>query len=220
MENVLNTGVYISLQKRIIFFHIPKTAGLAITNAFESCIARDHELNAWANLYYDVTKDPEGLNTRTGLKHLPYHVTQPSLKLFLNYIGQRVDNFFEFVVVRHPYERLLSLVKYSEILNKFNNSAVMSINSVLDAVEKDSNRFYQSQMKWIDNPITKKLNVYKYEELLTTGWQDIKTKLNLDLPNLQKINVSPLADLNLTKEQKMRCYQLFKREFMELGYEP
>lgn len=220
MVTVLNTDVYISLSKRIIFFHIPKTAGLAITNAFEKCIPRDTELNVWPSLYHNVTKDPTGVNTRTGLKHLPFHVTQPTLKLFLNYIGQRVDNFFEFVVVRHPYDRLLSLVKYSEVLNKFNDSEIMTVNSILDTVEKDGNKFYQSQMKWIDYPITKKLHVYKYEELFTTGWKDIKTKVNLDLPNLPKINVSPLADINLTKEQKKRCYQLYEREFMELGYEP
>jgi len=214
--------VYISLHKRLIFFHIPKTAGISITEAFEKCIHRDPELNIWANLYYDVTKDPEGLNSRNGKKHLPYHVTQPAFKLFLDYIGQRVDNFFEFVVVRHPYDRIISLVKYSESLNRYynNNSEIVSVDTLLDAVENNSNRFYQSQLKWIDSPLTKTLHIYKYEEFLEKGWNDIRNKLNLDLPDLPKLNVSPLVDVVLTKEQKTRCYRLLPRDFDELGYEP
>lgn len=211
--------MYISLRNKFIFLHIPKNAGSAVRVALEQRVTPDPELKIWARLYYDVTKDTLGLHFKTGARILPHHGTQPNLKIFLDYLGQRVDNFFEFAIIRHPYDRITSFVKYSKVLDRINKSEILTVDHVLDNIENNSSNFYASQMQWIDNPITKKIHIYKYEELAQYGWSDIRNKLNLDLPDLLKVNVSPLKNVILTEEQKMRCYRLLPREFDELGYE-
>ena len=145
-------------------------------------------------------------------------MNQQDLQPFLDHIGQRVDNFFEFAVVRHPYQRVLSLSRYSSTVNRINNTKPsLTIDQVLDKIEENKETFYASQLRWTSQSVTKKLHVYRYENL-NNDWLDICSKLKLDLPDLPKINVSS-GQQTLTLEQRARCYSLLEREFTELGYE-
>ena len=185
--------------------------------ALDSVIPVD-AARSWANLYYDVTRDPQGLHFLSGVKILPHHMNQQDLQPFLDHIGQRVDNFFEFAVVRHPYQRVLSLSRYSSTVNRINNTKPsLTIDQVLDKIEENKETFYASQLRWTSQSVTKKLHVYRYENL-NNDWLDICSKLKLDLPDLPKINVSS-GQQTLTLEQRARCYSLLEREFTELGYE-
>lgn len=209
--------MYISLRHKILFFHIPKNAGTAIRDALHSAIPNEPKLYEWAGLYYPITNDPQGLHFKTKVKVLPYHGFQPNIKIFLDHIGQCVDNFFEFVVVRHPYDRISSFAQYSRTkVQKFQS---LSVDQVLDKIEEGSSTFYKSQFAWIDQPLTKKLHIYRCEELSTTGWDDIRNNLKLNLPDLKLTNVSPGDKITLNNDQKARCYDLLKREFDELGYD-
>lgn len=212
--------MYISLSKKFIFFHIPKNAGTSIKDQLSKHVPIESEIFQWSSLYYDITKDPEGLHFKSQTKILPYHGNQLSIKPLLEHVGQRVTNFFEFVVVRHPYERLKSFVKYSHTLKRINKGYILSVDDVLDIIEKQEQNFYATQFRWIDNPLTSKVYVYKCEELAQSGWDEIKTKINSNLEDLKHINVSPNQDIILTTEQKLRCYNLLKREFIELNYDP
>lgn len=209
--------MYISLKHKILFFHIPKNAGTAIREALHSVIPNDPKLTEWSGIYHSITNDHQGLHFVSKTKILPYHGFQPNIKIFLDYIGQRVDNFFEFVVIRHPYDRVISFAKFSN--TKTMKYQSLTIDEVLDIIEEGSNSFFKTQFAWIDQPLTKKLHIYRYEELNTVGWDDIRNQLKLDLPNLELINVSPNDDIALTSDQKARCYDLLKREFDELGYQ-
>ena len=179
----------------------------------------DRTTHDWANLYYDVTKDPQALHFLTGAKILPHHMNQTDLQPFLDHIGQRVDNFFEFAVVRHPYARVASLAQYTHTINKIrDNRPVLTIDQVLDNIESGQNNFYASQLRWTTVSVSKKLHVYRYENL-NNDWVDIRDKLKLDLPELPRLNVNPHGSQSMTAEQRARCYSLLEREFTELGYE-
>ena len=145
-------------------------------------------------------------------------MNQTDLQPFLDHIGQRVDNFFEFVVVRHPYERIASLARFTEINNIRHNKTILTIDQVLDNIESGHNNFYASQLRWTAQSASKKLHIYRYENL-EKDWDDIRSKLKLDVPDLRKANVNPLGTQTLTAEQRARCYSLLEREFTELGYE-
>lgn len=208
----------ISLRHKFIFFHIPKNAGESIRAAIDTVAPPDQNTLDWSNSYYDVTKDPQGLHFLTGVKILPYHMNQQDLQPFLDHIGQRVDNFFEFAVVRHPYARVASLARYTQTINAINSSKpVLNIDQVLDKIEENTETFYASQLRWTSHPASKKIHVYRYENL-NNDWLDIRSKLKLDLPDLPRINVNPRAQQTLTTEQQARCYSLLEREFTELGY--
>ena len=207
----------ISLRHRFIFVHIPKNAGTAIRAALDSKIPVD-AAKTWAEQFYSVTKNNQALHFLSGVKILPHHMNQQDLQPFLDHIGQRVDNFFEFAVVRHPYQRVSSLSRYSNTINRINNTKpALTIDQVLDKIEENTETFYASQLCWTTQPASKKIHVYRYENL-DNDWRDIRSKLNLDLPDLPKINVSP-GQQTLTPDQRARCYSLLEQEFTELGYE-
>ncbi len=209
----------ISLRHRFIFLHIPKNAGTAIRYAINSVVPSD-TAHSWGDQFYSVTKNPQALHFRSGLKILPYHMNQQDLQPFLDHIGQRVDNFFEFAVVRHPYARVSSLACFSERFSNrvTHNKPVLTIDQVLDRIEEKHDNFYASQMSWIDHPATKKVHVYHYENL-ENEWLDICSQLKLNLPAIPRLNVNPIPHTPLTSKQKERCYSLLEREFTELGYE-
>lgn len=208
----------ISLRHRFIFLHIPKNAGTAIRTAINSVVPLD-AARTWAEEFYSVTENPQALHYLTGVKILPFHMNQQDLQPFLDHIGQRVDNFFEFAVVRHPYARVASLAQYTNIVNKRSNSKpILNVDQVLDKIEEHTETFYASQLHWTSQPITKKTHIYRYENL-NNDWTDIRSKLKLDLPELPEINVNPLGRIELSDKQKARCYSLLEHEFNELGYD-
>jgi hypothetical protein len=207
----------ISLRHRFIFVHIPKNAGTAIRSALDGKIPVD-AAQTWAEQFYSVTNNPQALHFLSGVKILPHHMNQADLQPFLDHIGQRVDDFFEFAVVRHPYQRVSSLSRYSSTVNRINNTKPsLTIDQVLDKIEENKESFYASQLHWTTQPASKKIHIYRYENL-DNDWQDIRSKLKLDLPDLPKVNVSP-GQQALTPDQQARCYSLLEREFTELGYE-
>ena len=74
-------------------------------------------------------------------------------------------------------------------------------------------------MYWVRDPLTTKLHIFKYQEI-DAAWTTIRHILNVDLPDLNKKNVTEHKIINeLSATQKNRCYELFKDDFESLGYD-
>jgi len=113
----------ISTSKKLIFVHIPKTGGSSIELIL--------------NPYLDdkvIKEDDKHINIKTNFKNnlgVNYkHATATELKLI--YGDDIFNNYHKFTVIRHPYDRLLSLhfwVYNSWNLNKFKKGLSTSITS-------------------------------------------------------------------------------------------
>lgn len=207
----------ISSEKKILFFHIPKTAGSSIYNSLRLSCLDCHNLHR--NLTSHYIKNKKLLKKFS----IDFHIDQLSLKEILDTAALSVHNYFEFTIVRNPYDRLLS--QYNFDARPVSTRKYLDFDSFLDLCEDPdyvnptTPFWYKSQLSWIRNPLSKNFKYYKYEEL-DKAWIDIREKTSIDLPNLpliNKNNVSKLAELK--QSYKDRIYNMFRDEFDLLNYE-
>lgn len=120
----------ISDEKRLIFFHISKCGGVSI----EDFLFGDKENNELYGL-----RDING--EIIALQHITYHKLKE-----LDLIGDRLDNYYKFAVVRNPYARLVS--DYRWLVRKEGTEFLgTSFKEYLKIVARINNNklFYQSK---------------------------------------------------------------------------
>lgn len=206
----------ISAKKKLIFFHVPKTAGTSLTATLSQiCPDNSHIQTHMAAL---SLKRADKL-TSPKLSTIPQHVNQADIRSLINDMGLRINNYFEFVFVRNPYDRIVSLYNYHIRLAKEH----IEFDDFLYRCESFRNvpntQWFQDQMYWIRDPLTTKLHIFKYDEI-DAAWTTIRHTLNVDLPDLNKKNVTQHKIINeMSAIQKNRCYELFKDDFQSLGYD-
>lgn len=206
----------ISSEKKILFFHIPKTAGSSIFDILNKVCTDYNSIRK--NLTYNYIRQNPGLSKIT-IEH--FHVDQEYVKKVLDCSGLRVHDYFEFTVVRNPYDRLLSQYNFdllgSRVYKDFDN--FLDLYEDAEYVNPKTPYWYKSQLHWIKNPLSKNSRYYKYEEL-DKAWVDIREKTGLDLPHLPLINQSRAKSLTeLNQSHKDRIYNILRDEFELLNYE-
>jgi hypothetical protein len=201
-----------------MFLHIPKTAGTTITSLLQhSCadfnILSKHLSHAFVQLIKQENKVEILPNLRTWP---PQHINQVYLKKIFDYLNLDTSIFFEFVVVRNPYDRILSQFNYTKHIDF--DSFMLEHEKNIDNYS-DYNFWYKGQLSWIKTPITNKLHIFKYEQL-DDLWEILEDKLKTKISDVPIINISKdKRMLELDKFQKDRIYNLFKDEFDILGYD-
>lgn len=213
--------VRISLKHKFIFFRIPKTASTSISDVLSSF--EDKTLNFVLKRELEDNLAVLNLNSSS-------HINQILLKPVLDKLKIAVTpNFFEFVFVRHPYARIASMYNSMKVQH---NSEILSphytIDDIIDWCEERTENYdnhkgkmiYNSQLNWINYPLSHKVHFFKLEEL-DASWNIIKEKLNLDLPNIPTLNTSPTKSSisDLTKPQQDRVYKIWQKEFEFLEYD-
>lgn len=195
----------LSIKKKFIWFHIPKTAGTSICE-----VLLPHQYTAKSN-------------KNTKILEFPYHrthINQLSAKDMIEPTGLYLKNYFEFVVVRNPYDRIISMFHWDL---DFGSKRFFTVDLYLDAIEKhfaenNLEDFYNKQTGWTTHTITGKLNIFKFENL-ENDWKDICYKTNIDYVELPKLNTKSDERVTLTRAQKDRYYDLVKEEFELFGYD-
>lgn len=203
-----------STKHKFLFFAIPKTGSTAV----RKILARYSDKIDFRKFYHLIKYDP-------------LHINQHTAKKIFTESGVHVNqNYFEFVIVRNPYDKVISHISYG--INS-NNPPTHPINynnidAVLDIYEENvkhdnwigkNNSYYMfcPQMYWTTDTITSNLKIYHYEEI-DKAWDDIRIKLNLDLPNLPVVNVTG-PKITLTQSQKDRIYDILKQDFKTFNYD-
>lgn len=220
--------MFVSKKEKILFFHVPKTAGTSVTNfLYENCsdgkfyynLNSELFLKEYTSVYHTNIENihPVKLARKEKSNNLIrfMHLSQSEGSCILKKLDLNLDDFVEIVVVRNPYERIISYYNFI-LYRKYNN-----INQLLDAIELnqvDPTLHWRNQLDYIKNPITRNLKIFKYENLNHCE-EFLQTILNTT-EKLPKLNVTKKQLVNdLDLDTKQRIYEMFQEEFELLEYE-
>ena len=215
----------ISDKYKIIFIHIPKTAGTSIESFFEMTQPENLCFYRWDRDQRDFLKKINHLNYSSKINYEPQHYPLEILKkLIIDY-----DQYFKFSFVRNPYTKLLSEYYWHHNKqiqsveefdpNEFQNWCVTYL-SILDNSHKEP------QINFIDDSIN---FVGKYENI-QIDFELLKDKLIAFSPQFNRIKNIELPYMNATglnkelliqyllPETKQLIFNLYKSDFIEFSY--
>jgi hypothetical protein len=198
----------ISHKYKVIFVHIPKTAGTSVEKFLEIPGLSEEHLRSHKISIID------------GIKYAPQHLTANMIKTH-DLVKDYWDNYFKFSIVRHPYTRALSEYfwrkgKTGQNL-RFNPTEFSSFLNLLKERKSDHDL---SQYDYLYN--NGKLlvdNVGKYE--------DLKTSINTlckyineskDFPITQKSSNKNSYINFLTSKHKDKIIELYNKDFEFFNY--
>ena len=192
--------------RKIIFIHIPKTAGSSI----------EHLLRDEGKYELDFIGVRNGRST--------HHYMGIELKMILK---ELYPKYYKFSFVRNPYDRLISEYFWCRINNvghKFNKTFDEFLDYVEDVIKNKKffkpieNDHFIPQYSFLF--FNKKLivnNIFKYEDIETVA-PLIKKRLKIKT-SLQHLNKSVKNEITLTQEQKDRIYNLYQIDFETFNYD-
>ena len=192
--------------RKIIFIHIPKTAGSSI----------EHLLRDEGKYELDFIGVRNGRST--------HHYMGIELKMILK---ELYPKYYKFSFVRNPYDRLISEYFWCRINNvghKFNKTFDEFLDYVEDVIKNkkffkpiENDHFIpQYSFLFFNNKLIVN-NIFKYEDLETVV-PLIKKRLKIKT-SLQHLNKSVKNEITLTQEQKDRIYNLYQIDFQTFNYE-
>jgi hypothetical protein len=192
--------------RKIIFIHIPKTAGSSI----------EHLLRDEGRFELDFIGVRNGRST--------HHYMGIELKMILK---ELYPTYYKFSFVRNPYDRLISEYFWCRINNvghKFNKTFDEFLDYVEDVIKNkkffkpiENDHFIpQYSFLFFNNKLLVN-NIFKYEDIETVV-PLIKKRLKIKT-ELQHLNKSKKNEITLTQEQKDRVYNLYKIDFQTFNYE-
>jgi hypothetical protein len=192
--------------RKIIFIHIPKTAGSSI----------EHLLRDEGKYELDFIGVRNGRST--------HHYMGIELKLILK---ELYPTYYKFSFVRNPYDRLISEYFWCRLNNvghKFNKTFDEFLDYVEDVIKNkkffkpiENDHFIpQYSFLFFNNKLIVN-NIFKYEDIETVA-PLIKKRLKIKT-SLQHLNKSVKNEITLTQGQKDRIYNLYRIDFETFNYE-
>jgi len=185
-----------NLNKKLKFIHITKCAGTSIEEYGKTC------------------------NIEWGKYHKEYGWWH---EIFRNKSKELKEQYDWFVVVRNPYNRILSEFYYSLKNNSFNYPKREEVNKLL--IENIKNRckngnHYTEQYKYIDDSV--KIHILKFENL-ETEFTQLMHKYNIIICRLEVKNMNDKYRFFKIKDfspELLRIInEVYKKDFEMFGYE-
>ena len=212
----------ISLNHKILFFHISKTAGTSISLMLEDiCDDAKSSFNKifLNNIHNQAVRHIKDKLDLMKQNRYPFtHITQTDARPFLQLSNIDTSDFYEFIVVRNPYDRLKSQMIYQGLHEKYTVDSFLNKFEIINTAH--SGYWFCRQMEYIKNPITKNLQIYKYEELhkLWSFLADIKPYKPFVVQRVNETVNKTDVNIEFTLAQKKRIYHMWRDSFEYLGY--
>jgi hypothetical protein len=201
----------ISQSKKFIFLHIPKTAGSSLRNA----LAEHTDLDTYRLESYPTVLGGQG------------HMQQSYL--LKSGLWSDFQGYYEFTVVREPLSRLLGIYNYnfnrrntwSTITPSKHGSFARFAQHVKMTYQHRpyDNLFYHSQLEWLEQPLTDRVHVYKFEDLIkdiTPLSQSLGLDINLPHDNINENKLVTMSDLS--SQEIKYCLDFLSEEYDRLDY--
>ena len=190
-------------------------------------IKRQYNITQWDDYKLNYWAIPKCANTaiKTALSNLQYKekmvyskvkwVHNPDNVMYIDRETAKQNNYYNFSVTRHPYERFISLYKDQGLRRPmFKNIKNISIDVFLENLEqynldKDPHTRLQTEYIFDDN----KLLVDKVMDI-----SEAKKYLQSFNIELNYANKTQELDISLNDAQKQKVYNIYKEDFEKLGY--
>ena len=199
----------IDLKNKVIYIHIPKTAGTAVEQYFLDIRGLDVKNRPAMGIFINDKKSD--LERQNG------HCSLEMYESF--YFGGKIPEEYKiFTVVRNPISRFWSEYRYRRLPppNRFPihmnlpASALKFLTENPVGVLKDLNSHMRSQYKYLEGTSCERVEVIKFENI---GEDFKRLQLEWDLP------VLPLPKLNSSKKRSLpknfKFYEDWVREYYE-----
>ncbi|MFC1867177.1 sulfotransferase family 2 domain-containing protein [Thermodesulfobacteriota bacterium] len=211
----------ISYKYKVIFVHIPKTSGTYIENIL--------------GMHGDLEKVGLEDTKQGGFGPHNNHLwgggyQHCSIKELFNILNKDIfDNYIKFTVVRHPYTRILSEIAwkigYKSWISKGKKMPINILNEELNKIYsnfKKNNKFSdihlmsQSDYIMMDGKIAVD-KIFKFEK-----HEDIKkflSSLGADTKQQKRMATDKYEEsVYLTKDNKSKIYEMYKKDFEYFSY--
>jgi hypothetical protein len=193
----------ISDRYRIIFIHIPKCAGISVWKGLDIAPCRCNLISVAAIPVYQ-------------------HMLPKQLKG--KYIGEaRWNNYKKVTIIRNPYDRIVSDYFWLKPYEQFSRLSFDDFLGLREDVVKN-NRYSENMYYDHFYPMYLYFEGIEYDHVLR--FENLEAELE-ELRKIFKIekqftknNQTEHSDFVLTRTQKKRIYNLYKRDFEQFGYKP
>lgn len=199
----------IDLKNKIIYIHIPKTAGTSVEKYFLNIRGLDFKNRAALGIFLnDRSSDLERANSHSSLQDLETY-----------YFGGPIpDDFRIFTIVRNPFKRFWSEWSYRRIPNpdRVPFSPYLPLNVMIRLTEnpkqvlKDFNSHMRPQSSFLEGAAKKRVRVLKFESLAEDFEQMRK---DWDLPELELPRENKSKRKRVASEQEQAKGDAFVRKF-------
>jgi hypothetical protein len=190
----------VSTSSGFVFFHIPKTGGIAVRKTLEQ--------------YKDIGPDDysKSIHWKKNTRRVfdIFHINQPEANKLYD-----LTDLIEFTVVREPLQRLISLYNHGKISVMFD-----TFNEFMKVVAKHYDtpnifrELFNSQLYWI----TDKTIILKLEDIIKDPAKEF-AKVNINVSLLEKANENTKTKYFPTMTEIEFCLDFLSEEYEKLGYE-
>jgi hypothetical protein len=214
----------ISHKYKVIFIHIPKTAGTSVENVLGVSTINDFYNRGKTN---DVLKviNTEPLSSkeyRDILQKSPQHYTLQEIKKIID--PSVFSDYLKFSIVRNPYDRFVSEYNSNEEFNFLSFDEFTDYAMSLTAVERnwlfDGHLETQTNFLSIDGGgIDQSIKIFKFEELYVLKKFMAELTGMIHFPHkLKSANRISFISFYTNKTENM-IYEFYKDDFVKFNYD-
>lgn len=181
----------VSNTHKFVYYHIPKTGGVSVRSLLDQY----------------KTIGPEDYLSKVVHGCDPLHINQAQAKELYDLEGLQ-----EFVIVRNPLSRLISMYGYGKNNDRFGSFSKFIQQVRMHYTNPCLSNFYNSQLSWI----SERTKILKFEEVIADPAEQFSF-LGIKINNFPREN-SAEGKYYPTKEEQEYCLDFLSDEYNRLNY--
>lgn len=217
----------VNYRNKLIFIHIPKTAGTSITQMLDMTTLEQMyfcgTITEYVNIHKPYSQKFNLIEYTNLLCRPPQHFTYREKEKIIG--KDAIKDYFVFAVVRNPYSRLVSeFVKIRERhkIDSFNDFVDLNLYRITDYDRQFNYQGHlETQTYYLldnDNTLNSINKIFKYENL-EECYEMIK-QIHPGIPFIHSNSASNPYDYRVfyTEDIRKKVYDFYKDDFVNFGY--